>query len=339
MRVWWLGLVAGFVGVMGMGQVDAASLKTEVATFGAGCFWCVEAVFQELEGVLSVTPGYAGGTVANPSYEQVCTGTTGHAEAAQIRYDPARIRYEDLLRVFWKTHDPTTRNRQGPDAGTQYRSVIFTHDEKQRAAAESSKNRLEAAGAFSDPVVTEIVPLTRFYAAEEYHRNYFRNHPEAGYCRLVIRPKVEKFRKAFKDRLARGTTDWKAITDAEWKRRLTPEGYHILREKGTEKAFTGADLKSHEPGRYLCAGCGLGLFSSDAKFESGTGWPSFFTPVDPTRIEERTDRSFFMTRTEVLCARCGGHLGHVFGDGPPPTGLRYCINSAALTLEKNGRGE
>ena len=176
----------------------------EVATLGAGCFWCVEAVFGKLDGVASVESGYAGGTVADPTYEQVCSGTTGHAEVCRIRYDPSRIRYSELLDVFWKIHDPTTLNRQGNDAGTQYRSVIFCHDDEQRALAEQSKRELDASGALDRPVVTEISPFTAFHPAEDYHRDYFRRHPERAYCRLVIRPKLEKLREGFPAKLRPG---------------------------------------------------------------------------------------------------------------------------------------
>lgn len=178
-----------------------AAAETRRATFGAGCFWCVEAVFQQLEGVVSVESGYAGGTVPNPTYQQVCTGTTGHAEVCQIRYDPAKISFDKLLEVFWRTHDPTTLNRQGADVGTQYRSVIFYHDGQQREQAEKRKRELNAAGIWKDPIVTEISPLLKFYNAEDYHQNYFRANPRQSYCQLVIRPKVEKFRKVFRDEL------------------------------------------------------------------------------------------------------------------------------------------
>jgi peptide-methionine (S)-S-oxide reductase len=160
------------------------------ATFGAGCFWCTEAVFERLDGVHSVVAGYAGGTKANPTYKEVCSGTTGHAEVAQITFDPAKISYEELLNVFWHAHDPTTLNRQGADEGTQYRSVIFYHDEKQKSAAEKSK--AEAQKDFTKPIVTSIERLKKFYEAEDYHQDYFRNNPHAPYCMLVIRPKLEK---------------------------------------------------------------------------------------------------------------------------------------------------
>jgi len=179
----------------------SAAAETRLATFGAGCFWCVEAVFQQLEGVVSVESGYAGGTVPNPTYRQVCTGTTGHAEVCQIRYDPAKISFDKLLEVFWQTHDPTTLNRQGADVGTQYRSVIFYHDDQQRDQAEKRKRDLNAAGIWNAPIVTEISPLLKFYKAEDYHQNYFRTNPQERYCQFVIRPKIEKFRKVFKDEL------------------------------------------------------------------------------------------------------------------------------------------
>jgi len=174
---------------------------TEVATFANGCFWCTEAVFQEVEGVLKVESGYTAGKVANPTYEAVCTGLTGHAECLQITYDPKRVSFEDLLEVFWGTHDPTTLNRQGNDVGTQYRSGIYYHNQEQKTKAEAYKKQLEDAHTFKDPIVTEILPFTIFYSAEGYHQNYFKEHPEQGYCAMVIRPKVEKFRKHFKEKL------------------------------------------------------------------------------------------------------------------------------------------
>ncbi len=171
------------------------------ATFAAGCFWCTEAVFSELNGVRSVTPGYTGGHVANPSYEAVCTGTTGHAEAVEIAFDPTVVSYGDLLLIFFSTHDPTTLNRQGHDAGTQYRSSIFYHDEGQRSEAETVVHAMGAERVWRRKIVTEIVPYSVFYPAEEYHRNYYQRHPERGYCQLVIAPKMAAFRKKFADRL------------------------------------------------------------------------------------------------------------------------------------------
>jgi len=184
-----------------IGSSTMANDSFEVATFGAGCFWCTEAIFSRLDGGISVVPGYSGGHVPNPTYEQVCTGRTGHAEVCQITFDPKRISYDELLEVFWKTHDPTTPNRQGNDVGTQYRSVIFYHSDAQRQRAEHYKRLLTESGAFDAPIVTEIVPFEQFWPAEEYHRNYFERNPEKAYCALVIRPKVEKFEKVFRSKL------------------------------------------------------------------------------------------------------------------------------------------
>jgi len=175
--------------------------KSRLATFGSGCFWCTEAIFKRLEGVDEVVSGYCGGSVDHPTYEQVSAGTTGHAESIQITYDPAKVAYDDLLEVFWKTHDPTTKNRQGYDVGPQYRSVIFYHNADQKKLAESYKMRLEAEGIWNRPIVTEIEPFTKFWPAESYHQDYYDNNPTKSYCAVVITPKIEKFKKIFKDRL------------------------------------------------------------------------------------------------------------------------------------------
>ncbi len=175
--------------------------NTDTATFGTGCFWCTEAIFEQLEGVKKVSSGYSGGHVPNPSYEEVCTGTTGHAEVVQIVYDPEIISFDELLAVFWKTHDPTTLNRQGNDVGPQYRSVIFYHNEEQRQKAEMYKKKLDESGAFDHPIVTEISPFDKFYVAEAYHQDYYRNNPSQAYCYYVIKPKLEKFKKVFAHKL------------------------------------------------------------------------------------------------------------------------------------------
>ena len=172
-----------------------------LATFGAGCFWCVEAAFQQLKGVTSVFSGYSGGHIENPTYEQVCTGSTGHAEVCQIEYDPEKISYEELLEVFFEIHDPTTLNRQGNDVGTQYRSVIFYHNEDQKKKAEKLKAELDAKGLWKNPIITELLPLSKFYKAEDYHQNYYRNNPNQPYCRVVIKPKLQKFEKVFELKL------------------------------------------------------------------------------------------------------------------------------------------
>jgi peptide-methionine (S)-S-oxide reductase len=173
----------------------------DTATFGTGCFWCTEAIFQQLEGVEKVTSGYSGGTVPNPTYEQVCSKTTGHAECLNIMYDPKKISFDELLEIFWQTHDPTTLNRQGNDVGTQYRSVVFYHNEEQKAKTAKYKAELDKSGAFEKPIVTSLEQFKIFYAAEDYHQNYYKSNTSEGYCQFVIRPKIEKFEKVFKSKL------------------------------------------------------------------------------------------------------------------------------------------
>jgi peptide-methionine (S)-S-oxide reductase len=189
-------LIAAGTGSAQTKNMNGSTNRTEIATLGGGCFWCTEAEYQMLPGVISVTSGYAGGTKENPTYKEVCTGDTGHAEVIQIVYDPKVVSYEKLLETFWEVHDPTTLNRQGPDSGTQYRSIILYSNEAQKAAAEKSK--MAAQKHFKDPIVTEIVPLTKFYPSEDYHHDYYRTHPNQPYCRMIIRPKVEKFEKKLK---------------------------------------------------------------------------------------------------------------------------------------------
>lgn len=173
----------------------------ETATFGSGCFWCTEAIFLNVDGVQSVVSGYTGGSVKNPTYKEVCSGLTGHAEVVQLKYDPSKVTYEELLEFFWKTHDPTTLNRQGNDVGTQYRSVIYYHNNEQKRLAEHYKKKLDESGAFNAPIVTEITPAVTFYKAEDYHQNYYNLNSSAPYCSYVIQPKLEKFKKAFKEKL------------------------------------------------------------------------------------------------------------------------------------------
>lgn len=180
---------------------SSATTNLDTATFGTGCFWCTEAIFQQLEGVEKVTSGYSGGTLTNPTYEQVSSGNTGYAECLNIIYDPAKISFDELLEIFWQTHDPTTLNRQGADVGTQYRSVIFYHNVTQKEKAEKYKAELDKSGAFDNPIVTALEPAGKFYPAEDYHQNYYKNNPNQGYCQIVIRPKVEKFKKVFKEKL------------------------------------------------------------------------------------------------------------------------------------------
>lgn len=327
-------------------DLDVKNLET--ATLAGGCFWKMDACYQELSGVAKVAVGYAGGNLANPTYKQVCTRTTGHAETIEVHFDPKVVSYKTILEVFWQIHDATILNQEGNDRGDDYRSVVYYHSDAQRATAEAVKAQVNSSNLQGAPVVTTVEAFKNFYRAEDYHQNYYNLHQDEPYCATIVAAKVNKFMKLYHDSLkrnkvAKNTSTSNVFPDKiekvvktpeAWQKSLTKQQYYVLREKGTESPFKNAFWDNHEKGVYACAACQLPLFDADAKFESGTGWPSFYQAIRKNYVTEISDKSHGMTRVEVNCARCDGHLGHIFDDGPKPTGLRYCINSESLTFEK-----